>query len=84
MIDQAVGMVAVIFVLIGISWQAIKIFRTKETKAISYPWLLFANASLLTWFGYGILKEDPIIWVPNLVVPIVYTVFMLAKWRFEK
>lgn len=83
LIDQLVGIVAVVFVLIGISWQCIKIFRTKETHAISYPWLLFTNASLLTWFMYGVLKDDPVIWVPNLIVPIIYTVFMIAKWRFE-
>lgn len=84
MIEQVIGIVAVIFVLIGITWQGIKIFRTKETKAIRYPWLSFINVSLLMWFAYGLVKDDPIIWIPNLIVPIIYVIFMIAKWRFEK
>jgi len=81
---QLIGVLAGTLVTIGSLWQLYKIIKTKDVSAIRYPWLIFVNISLLLWMGYGMVLNDWIIIIPNIVIPILYTIFMIIKYRQEK
>jgi len=59
--------------------QALKVIKTKETKAISLPMYIIFNIGIIIWLYYGILiNEWPII-IANAVTITLTIIILIMK-----
>ncbi|MFH1181180.1 MAG: SemiSWEET transporter [bacterium] len=82
-LKELIGYAASILGLLAFLPQAIKIWRTKETKDISLGMYIMFWLGVALWLAYGIfLKSFPIILV-NAVVLALASVIMILKIKYK-
>jgi uncharacterized protein with PQ loop repeat len=84
MIESMIGPIAGILGVSGFGYQLYKMIRTRETKAMSYNLSIFVGISIAMWAGYGFEQNDPVIYVPNLVLLIILAGMFGYKMRMER
>ncbi len=57
-------------------------YKTKQTKSLSWLSIIIGLLNGLSWVGYGLLKNDPIIWVTNSLVFTGVFLLMLLKKKY--
>ena len=79
--ESTIGYVAAMCTTIAFIPQAIKVFKTKQTKDISIGMFLLMNIGLIFWTIYGIMIFSYPIIIANLLTLILalYILFMKIK-----
>jgi MtN3 and saliva related transmembrane protein len=79
---DAIGVSAAILTTLCWLPQALKVFRDKETRAISLPATLTLNTGILLWLIYGIgIGDWPVIGA-NAVSFVLMTAIIAMKLRY--
>ena len=78
---ELIGYVAAAFGLLAFSPQAIKTWRTKETKGISLGTYVMFWFGVLLWLVYGILIGKPPVIIVNVVVLTLASIILFLKIR---
>ncbi len=69
MIDGVtIGIIAGIVGIGGFVYQS-----WKNPIGTSWPMIVFVGASISLWAGYGLAIEDPIMYVPNLILVCMFS-----------
>jgi MtN3 and saliva related transmembrane protein len=82
-IYEVLGFLAAILTTISFLPQVIKIYKSKETKSISFAMYVVLSLGILMWLVYGIhLKSMPMI-IANTITLIltIYILFMKIKYK---
>ena len=76
-----VGFLASLLSILNQFPQAIKVFRTQDTKSLSLVMYCIVVVAIFLWLVYGILlKDSPLIWANALsLVPIIYIFIVKMK-----
>jgi len=76
-----VGFLASLLSILNQFPQAIKVFRTQDTKSLSLVMYCIVVVAISLWLVYGILlKDSPLIWANALsLVPIIYIFIVKMK-----
>lgn len=80
---EVLGFCAAILTTISFLPQVIKIYKSKETKSISFAMYVVLSLGVLMWLVYGIhLKSMPMI-IANTITLIltIYILFMKMKYK---
>lgn len=80
---EVLGFCAAILTTISFLPQVIKIYKSKETKSISFAMYVVLSLGILMWLVYGIhLKSMPMI-IANAITLIltIYILFMKMKYK---
>lgn len=59
--------------------QAVKIIKTKDTRAISLPMYILFNAGIIIWLLYGILLNDVPIILANAITISMTLIILFMK-----
>ena len=79
--DSMLGIIAGALGIAGVSWQLFQMMRTGQTKAISYNLSILLGISISLWAMYGIEQNDPVIYVPNIILVVLLGgMFAYKKW----
>jgi len=68
----------------GLGYQLFKMITTKKTRAISYNLSILVGFSISLWVFYGIEKNDPVIFVPNIILVGILAGMALYKYCSER
>jgi len=82
-IYEVLGFLAAILTTLSFLPQVIKIYKSKETKSISFAMYVVLSLGVLLWLIYGIhLKSMPMI-IANTITLIltIYILFMKIKFK---
>jgi MtN3 and saliva related transmembrane protein len=79
---DAIGVSAAILTTLCWLPQAIKVFRNKETRAISLPATLTLNVGILLWLVYGIAIGDWPVIGANAASFVLMTAIIAMKLRY--
>jgi len=76
-----VGFLASLLSILNQFPQAIKVFRTQDTRSISLAMYCIVVVAISLWLVYGIMLQDgPLIWANALsLVPIIYIFIIKMK-----
>ncbi len=77
------GIVAVIMTLSAFGLQIHKVFRTKNTKALSYNLMIWLGIAMGMYVIFGISLNEPIIYIGNIIGFTMQITLLVAKWRNE-
>lgn len=65
--------------------QAYKVFKTKETEAISLAMFLMMNIGIACWLVYGyLIGEQPLIWANTLTLTLSGYIFYVKMYNVIK
>ena len=74
-----VGTIAAILTTLSFIPQATKIFKTKDTSAISLPMYLMFVAGIFSWVIYGIQISDLNLLIANIITLILSGIILIYK-----
>ncbi len=81
---ETIGYLAAIFTTLAFVPQALKVYRTNDTAAISLWMFVILNLGLILWLTYGIyIKATPII-LANIVTFVFAFYILIVKVKNEK
>jgi MtN3 and saliva related transmembrane protein len=63
--------------------QVIKTWKEKSSKDISLMMFLIAAANEIMWVAYGILKNDMVIILTNVVVLLLSSIMITLKLKYK-
>ena len=78
----SVGTVASLLTISAFIPQALRSWRTKSTRDLSYGTVVLLVSQSIAWLSYGILLRDPALIVTNSVTCVCAMLIFAAKWRF--
>jgi MtN3 and saliva related transmembrane protein len=79
---SAVGVVASTLTISAFIPQALRSWRTRSTRDLSYATVILLVSQSIAWLSYGALLGDPALVVTNSVTGICAFLILGAKWRF--
>lgn len=83
MIDSiVVGLIAAAFTTFAFLPQAIKSFKTKETKDLSLQAFAIALTGVLLWLIYGLLINDLPLILANSVASVIMASILVMKAKY--
>ncbi len=80
---EYLGYAAGIITTLAFLPQAIRIFRTRQTRDISLLWAFAMNLGILLWLLYGIAKSDLPIIAANCITLVLLLIILYCKVRFK-
>lgn len=78
-----VGFLAGTFTTLALVPQAIKSWKTKQTKDISFGWILILTIGIFLWFVYGTLINSLPIIVANGLTFILALMILTLKIKYK-
>lgn len=84
MIQDVIGYIAGVFILLSIIPQIIKSYKTKSVKDISILMLISLIAGTLFWIAYGIMAQGMPIIVLNGIYLFVVSYQLYLKVKYEE
>ncbi len=78
-----IGYIAAICTTVAYVPQAIKIIKTKDTKAISLSMYIVVTIGVLSWLIYGIFIKDAPLVIANFITFIFTLTILIMKIRYE-
>ena len=84
MIQDIMGYIAVVFILLSIVPQIIKSYKTKSVKDISILMLISLIIGTLFWIVYGVMVQGMPIIVLNIIYLVVVAYQLFLKVKYEK
>ncbi|UVF62247.1 SemiSWEET transporter [Nitrososphaeria virus YSH_1032793] len=78
------GIIATIMVLSGSGYQAFKIWRTKETKGLTYPLIINVFGAMILFTIFGIVIKDPVVMYGNFIGVLIYLHLLSLKICIER
>jgi len=58
-------------------------YKTKKTRDLSWTGIVIGMLNGASWVCYGLLKQDPFIWVTNAILFIGAFLLMILKKRYD-
>lgn len=77
-----IGLLAAIISTIALFPQVIKCWQTKKTKDISFPSYSLLTLGVFCWVIYGLLRQDTIVFIANLIILLSVVMILLAKMKY--
>jgi len=84
MLQDIIGYIAGIFILLSIVPQIIKSYKTKSVKDISILMLISLIAGTLFWIVYGIMAQGMPVIVLNIIYLFVVSYQLYLKVKYEE
>ena len=84
MIQDIMGYIAGVFILLSIVPQIIKSYKTKSVKDISILMLISLIIGTLFWIVYGVMVQGMPIIVLNIIYLVVVAYQLFLKVKYEK
>ena len=84
MIQDIIGYIGGIFIMISFVPQVIKSYRTKSVKDLSVLMIIATFVGTIFWIIYGFLINGNPIIVMNIIFGIVVLYQLFLKMRYEK
>lgn len=81
---EYIGYLAIFLNSMSLLLQIYRMYTTKDTKGISYKWILIAVCSCFLWIIYGINKKVYILLVSSITYIILYLIILYIKYIYEK
>lgn len=79
------GFIAATFTTFGSVPQAIKVYKTKETKDLSLWMFLMFSVGTLLWLIYGVFRRDIVLIVANTITfSFVFYIFLMKLFNVIK
>ena len=63
--------------------QVVKVLREKDASALSLGMYLIFTFGVSLWLVYGLLKQDPVLIVANLVTLVLVSIILICKIRYD-
>ena len=83
MIDTTIGLVAASLTTLAFLPQALKIFKTKQTKDISLGMYIVFVLGIILWLIYGIMINDLPIIFANILSLVLSSSILILKIRYK-
>jgi MtN3 and saliva related transmembrane protein len=80
---EYLGYAAGIITTLAFLPQAIRIFRTRQTRDISLLWAFSMNLGIILWLLYGIVKKDLPIITANSITLVLLMIILYFKVRYK-
>jgi MtN3 and saliva related transmembrane protein len=77
-----VGTIASVLTISAFIPQALRSWRTKSTKDLSYGTVVLLVSQSAAWLSYGVLLRDPALMITNSVTAVCALLILTAKLRF--
>ncbi len=81
---EYLGYAAGIITTLAFLPQAIRIFRTRQTRDISLLWAFAMNLGIILWLLYGIEKNDLPIITANSITLVLLLCILYCKVRYKQ
>jgi MtN3 and saliva related transmembrane protein len=78
------GYVACVVTALTFLPQVIKTWKEKSAKNVSLMMFLIAFANEVMWIAYGVLRNDMVIIVTNVIMIIMCSIMISLKLRYNK
>jgi len=78
-----IGFLAGAFTTIALVPQAVKAWKTKHTKDVSFGWILILTIGVFLWLWYGILINSPPIIAANGLTLILSLIILILKMKYK-
>jgi MtN3 and saliva related transmembrane protein len=78
-----IGIIAGVLGISGFGYQVLKMIRTNETKAMTYPMMVFIGVGVAMWTAYGFTMNDAVIYGSNIVIVSLLIVTGVFKFYRE-
>ena len=84
MIKEIIATIATFCIVISYLPQIIKGHKTKSLEDISWGFLFIINIGVILWVIYGILNEDTIFIVANIILVALQLILICMKYHYGK
>lgn len=78
-----IGFIAAILTTVSFLPQVIQVWKTKSTKDISLGMFSIFSLGVLLWLIYGILIQDWIVFMANLITLILASIILNFKLKYK-
>lgn len=78
-----VGYAAGVLTVLSLVPQAVRTFRTREVRDISWGLIILLIVSGALWIAYGLLSSQPPVILTNVGVVTLAAIILAAKLRFR-
>lgn len=76
---ETISILAAVLTTISFVPQAYKTIKTRDTSGISLAMYVLFVVGVIFWFAYGIMREDPAIYLANGVAAILGATILAIK-----
>ena len=80
---EYLGYAAGILTTLAFLPQAVRMFRTRQTRDISMLWAFAMNLGIVLWLFYGIVKNDLPIVAANSITLVLLIIILYYKVRYK-
>lgn len=78
-----IGFIAATLTTVSFLPQVIQVWKTKSTKDISLGMFSIFSLGVLLWLIYGILIQDWIVFMANLITLILASIILIFKLKYK-
>ncbi len=82
-LEGALGLVATMIVIVGNAPQAIKVWRTRQTRDVSLGGYLLISLACIAWGAYAILRGDAFLLMANMIILCLAGSVVIAKLKYK-
>jgi MtN3 and saliva related transmembrane protein len=79
-----IGLVAACLTTSAFVPQLIKVWRSKSAKDVSLVMFIVFTLGIALWLLYGLIRNDPVIIIANVITFILALAILLLKLRFDR
>lgn len=77
-----IGFIAAAFTSTAFAPQVYKAWKLKETKDVSFLMVLMLTVGVLLWIVYGLLRNDIVIIIANVVTLVLASTVLIFKIKY--
>lgn len=78
-----IGFIAATLTTVSFLPQVIQVWKTKSTKDISLGMFSIFSLGVLLWLIYGILIQDWVVFMANLITLILASIILIFKLKYK-
>ncbi|WP_223144986.1 SemiSWEET family sugar transporter [Teredinibacter waterburyi] len=78
---EVIGLIAAICTTFSFAPQALKVIKTGDTSGLSLAMYVIFTFGVLLWIGYGLMREDAVIVLANVVTFVLAAIILFLKIR---
>jgi MtN3 and saliva related transmembrane protein len=83
-ITSCIGIAGAVFSVLLFYPQLSKSIRTKSTKDIAHMTYVYIMLNSMLWLGYGIMANNPILYVPNFLAVCLSGIMLHIKRKYDE
>ncbi len=78
-----IGFLAGAFTTLALAPQAVKSWKTKQTKDVSFGWITILTTGVFLWILYGLFINSKPVYIANILTFVLCVIVLSLKMKYK-